>query len=74
MSSDDRAEQGRYGSKAVHHANPMTELLLRQSLCLLSGVGAAEDIGDRRRRESDDHAREDTKDDAEGDCICLRAS
>lgn len=71
ISGDDRSSERRDGSKAVHHAGPVTQLLLCEVQCLLCSVRAVEDVGNRCRRAADDGAGEETEDDAEGDGCTL---
>lgn len=74
MSSDDGTDERWDSSKAVHHANPVTKLLLGQRHCLFSGVGAAQDVGHGSRWQSNDHAREDAKNDTKCDSVRFGSS
>ena len=71
MTSNDGAGKGRDGCKRVHHTGPVAKLLLCKVSRVRCGVGAVENVADRRRRETNDHTREDTENDAEGDSVGL---
>lgn len=60
MASDDRSSQSEDGGGRVHHTSPLAKL------GLLFRV-RAKDVGNRRRRQSNDSARESTEGDDEGD-------
>ena len=71
MASNDGTGESWDGSKSVHHTSPVTKLLLCEVSSARRGVGAVENVADGRRGKADDHARENTEDDAEGNSVGL---